>query len=54
MDYCDHSNTGRAPPPARADSQRSKGSQELAEPSPLEALGLSRTEFSLTSILHIV
>ena len=36
--------TGRAPPPARAESHLSKGSQELARPGPslLEALGLRR------------
>ena len=36
--------TGRAPPPARAESHRSKGSRELARPGPslLEALGLRR------------
>ena len=35
--------TGRAPPPARAESYRSKGSRELARPGPflLETLGLS-------------
>ena len=36
--------TGRAPPPAQAESHRSKGSRELARPGPslLEALGLRR------------
>ena len=34
--------TGRTPPPARAESYRSKGSRELARPGPslLETLGL--------------
>ena len=36
--------TGRAPPPARAESHLSKGSRELARPGPslLEALRLRR------------